>query len=87
MEKEKKNKLTKTDIVKYFEEALNQAPSVFLEILIYKIILYNDKKEIYFNSPLKIESPDKNQDFLFYKQLFFENQNTQIIRFFLSFIE
>ncbi len=86
-EREKKSKLTKNDIVKYFEDALSQEPSVFLEILIYKIILYNDKKEIYFNSPLKIESPDKNQDFLFYKQIFFENQNAEIIRFFLSFIE
>lgn len=39
-------------LTKYFKEAIKQKPSVLMDTLIEKIILYNDKNEIYFNSPL-----------------------------------
>ena len=46
-------KLTKKDITKFLENALKEDAGTLIETLINKIILYNDKKEIYFNSPLK----------------------------------
>ena len=43
--------------------ALKKVDETLVATLINKIILYNNKKEIYFNSPLKDNSPDdKSQD-------------------------
>lgn len=63
-------KLTKDEITKYYEDAINQESSVLIDTLIEKIVLYNDKMEIFFNNPLKNNGPDdKCQDFLFYTEL------------------
>ena len=77
-------KLTKKDITKYFEDAIKQEPSVLIDTLIEKIVLYNDKKEIYFNSPLKNKGPDdKSQDFLFYTEIKNADRTSEIVRFYL----
>lgn len=84
--KQKRNiiKLTKKDITKYFEDAIKQEPSVLIDTLIEKIVLYNDKKEIYFNSPLKNKGPDdKSQDFLFYTEIKNADRTSEIVRFYL----
>ena len=51
-------KLTKRDITKFLENVLKEDHETLIATLINKIILYNDKKEIYFNSPLKDKGPD-----------------------------
>lgn len=79
-------KLTKKDITKYFEDAIKQEPSVLIDTLIEKIVLYNDKKEIYFNSPLKDKSPDdKSQGFLFNRNFNYNGQNSEIVSYYLWF--
>ena len=52
VEKSKTNfKLTKEDIVNYFNDALKLEPQLLINYLVKQIILYDDKMQIYFNSP------------------------------------
>ena len=52
VEKSKTNfKLTKEDILNYFNEALKLEPQLLINYLVKQIILYDDKMQIYFNSP------------------------------------
>ena len=54
--------------------------------IIYKIIFYNDKKEIYFNSPLKDKRPDdKRQDVLFNRNFNYDVQTSEIVSYYLWF--
>ena len=79
-------KLTKRDITKFLENTLKEDAGTLIETLINKIILYNDKKEIYFNSPLKDKSPDdKSQDFLFNRNFNHDGQNSEIVSYYLWF--
>lgn len=79
-------KLTKKDILKFLENALKEDAGTLIETLINKIILYNDKKEIYFNSPLKDKSPDdKSQGFLFNRNFNYNGQNSEIVSYYLWF--
>lgn len=51
-EKSKTNfKLTKEDILNYFNEALKLEPQLLINYLVKQIILYDDKMQIFFNSP------------------------------------
>lgn len=53
VEKSKTNfKLTKADILNYFNDALKLEPQLLINYLVNQIILYDDKMKIYFNSPL-----------------------------------
>ncbi len=77
-------KLTKDEITKYYEDAINQESSVLIDTLIEKIVLYNDKMEIFFNNPLKNNGPDdKCQDFLFYTKIKHADRTLEIVRFYL----
>ncbi len=58
-------KLTEQDILAYFEQALRLEPKLLINFLIKEIVLYDDKIEIYFNSPTPT-SPDENSGFSFY---------------------
>lgn len=81
-------KLTKKDITKFLENALKEDAGTLIETLINKIILYNDKKEIYFNNPLKNKGPDdKSQDFLFYTEIKNADRTSEIVRFYLWFFK
>lgn len=52
VEKSKTNfKLTKEDILNYFNEALKLELQLLINYLVNQIILYDDKMQIYFNSP------------------------------------
>ena len=52
VEKSKTNfKLTKEDILNYFDDALKLEPQLLINYLVKQIILYDDKMQIYFNSP------------------------------------
>lgn len=53
-------KLIREDIKQYYLEALKLEPKMLIDYLIDQIIVYEDKIEIKFNSPLKT-SPNKNQ--------------------------
>ena len=52
VEKVKTNfKLTKEDIVTYLNDALKLEPQLLINYIVNQIILYDDKLQIYFNSP------------------------------------
>ena len=57
-------KLEKSEIKKYYEDALKKESIILVNYLIKEIVLFNDKIEIKLNSPIN-KSPD-NQGFLIY---------------------
>ena len=56
--------LTADDIRNYYFQALRLEPKLLINYLIKEIILYKDKIEIHYNSPVNI-GPDENRDFSF----------------------
>lgn len=44
-------KASRNDIITYYEEALKLEPKLLINYLIKEIVLYDDKIEIFFNSP------------------------------------
>ena len=77
-------KLSEKDIRQYYEQALRLEPQMLISYLIKEIILYDDKINIHFNSPLKT-SPDESQGFSFYskaiKLAYKVPQRRDIVRF------
>jgi len=64
--------------------ALNQEGLVLINYLVKEIILYNDKAEIIFNTPIKKSPNDKDSSFLstnktWYQQI--QNKKELIIRY------
>lgn len=59
--------LSEDTVRKFYTDALKAEPKLLIDCLIKEIILYDDKIEIYFNSPIKI-SPDESQGFTFYTE-------------------
>lgn len=53
--------LTKDKIIKFITSALNRSPQTMVNILIDKILLYDDRVEIYYNYT-DTENPDDNKD-------------------------
>ena len=74
-------KLSETDIRQYYEQALRLEMPMLINFLVKEIILYNDKIEIYFNSPIKTSPDDESRrGFLFYSDcgnLHYKIQNKQ----------
>ena len=73
----KTEKIKKDDIIYYIKNCLKKDPKQMLELLVDKIILYDDKIDIYYKFDKR--SPDGNdQDFVFYTEemdaLIFLNQ-------------
>lgn len=61
-------KIKESDIRQYYEQALKLEPQMLISYLIKQIVIFDDKIEIHYNSPIKT-SPDNNGlDFLFYSQ-------------------
>lgn len=61
VEKSKTNfKLTKEDIVTYLNDALKLEPQLLINYIVNQIILYDDKMQIYFNSPT-IKTTDESR--------------------------
>lgn len=59
-------------IRKFYTKALEMEPRLLIDCLVKEILLYDDKIEIYFNSPIKPSpaegGPDESQGFLFYTE-------------------
>lgn len=60
--------ITKEDITKYLLSALKKNPRPMIDALIRKIVLYNDKIEIYYNytNSKNPDGTDDHRDFIFY---------------------
>ena len=62
-------KLTEKQIREFYEQALRLEPQMLVNYLIKKIVLFDDRIDIYFNSPIKsANSPDDNLGFCFYSE-------------------
>lgn len=59
--------LSEDTVRKFYTDALKAEPKLLIDCLIKEIILYDDKIEIYFNSPIKI-SLDESRGFTFYTE-------------------
>ena len=57
-------KVPESIIREYYEEVLNLEATMIVSLFIKEIVLYNDRIEIYFNSPIKNGS-DESQGFSF----------------------
>jgi len=60
--------LEKEEIEAFYVKALKCESRLIIEILIKEIVLYNDKIEIYLNTPAK-NGPDENRGFSFYTEV------------------
>ncbi len=60
--------LDREQIESYYIKALTSDPERIINTVIREIVLYNDKIEIYLNSPLRT-SPDDNRGFSFYTEV------------------
>lgn len=61
-------RLTEANMRKFYESALRLEPKMLINYVVKEIILYDDKMEIYFNSPLKTDGPDyESRGFCFYR--------------------
>ena len=62
-------KLTEKEMREFYTQALTLEPQMLINYLVKEIVLFDDKIEIYFNSPLR-ESPDNDsQGFSFYRKV------------------
>ena len=53
-------KVSEQDIREFYEQALREEPKMLINCLIKEIVLFDDRMEIYFNSPIK-KSPDESE--------------------------
>ncbi len=58
--------ITERDIREFYSEVLHAEPQLLINQLIKEVVLFDDKVEIHFNSPLRT-SPDESQGFCLYK--------------------
>ena len=74
-------KLNESDIRQYYEQALRLEMPMLINFLVKEIVLYNDKIELYFNTPIKTSPDDESRrGFLFYSDygnLHYRIQNKQ----------
>ena len=62
-------KLTEKQIREFYEQALRLEPQMLINYLIKKIVLFDDRIDIYFNSPIKsANGPDESLGFSFYSE-------------------
>ena len=59
--------LPESTVRKFYTDALKAEPKLLIDCLIKEIVLYDDKIEIFFNSPIKL-SPDESRGFTFYTE-------------------
>ena len=64
--------LSEETVREFYTQALKLEPQLLIDSLVKEIVLYDDKIEIYFNSPIqprnKDGSPDESQGFVFYSE-------------------
>ena len=56
-------KLTKDELCEFYESTLRMEAQLLIDILVKKVVLYDDKIEIYFNTPINV-SPDEQSGLL-----------------------
>jgi len=73
-------KLSESDMKQFYIQALKLEPQMLINYLIKEIVLFDDKIEIHYNSPIRI-SPDDSQGFSFYSKTIKINaaQNVTVI--------
>ncbi len=59
-------KVPESFIREYYEEALRLEATMLVNLLVKEVVLYNDRIEVHFNTPLR-NCPDESQGFSFYK--------------------
>lgn len=72
-------KLTEREIREFYGQALNLEPQMLINYLIKQIVLFDDKIEIHFNSPIKISPDDETRGFIFYSETIKLNSIQNII--------
>ncbi len=60
-------KLTESEIRQYYVQALRLEPQMLVNFLVKEVVLYDDKIQIKYNSPIRT-SPDDSQGFSFYNK-------------------
>ncbi len=82
-------KASENDIKEFFSQALTLEPQLMINYLIKEIKLYDDKIEIYFNSPI-LKGPDESRDLKLYSGTYElnakTNYNKNSVAFELSFL-
>lgn len=63
------NQLTKEKIIDYLKTGINKKPQIMLNLLINKIILYDDKIEIHYNYTENHDPDGNDRDFVLYAAL------------------
>ena len=73
-------KLTADEIRKFYKQALESEPRMLIDLFVKEIILYDDRMEIIYNTPLKT-SPDDERGFSFYDRttFWFDRQFTIVM--------
>ena len=74
--------LSEKEVREYYEQALRLEPQMLINYLVKEIVLFDDKIEIYFNSPIT-KSPDDGQGFCFYGDVKVINEKPIIIRMYI----
>ncbi len=76
--------ITEKEIRQYYTEALKLEPQMLINYLIKEIVLYDDRIDIFYNSPIKTtDSPDESQGFSFYTKSIKVGYVTMIITLFV----
>ena len=73
-------KLSADEIRKFYKQALESEPRMLIDLFVKEIILYDDRMEIIYNTPLKT-SPDDERGFSFYDRttFWFDRQFTIVM--------
>ena len=77
--------ITEKEIRQYYAEALELEPQLLVNYLIKEIVLYDDRIEIYYNSPMNksTDSPDESRGFSFYMNSFKVGFTTMSVTLFI----
>lgn len=73
----------------FYADALKQEPKMLVEMLVKEVILYNDKAEIIFNTPTRMNL-DESQGFSlcsFIGNMHYKKQNVQVLQNLKMFVE
>ena len=79
MQKDRKPILSRKDVVHFITHQLKQEPDTIIQILVKKVIIYDDKVQIYYNYTHKKDTLDSLQECPFYiEQISKTIKNTKI---------
>ena len=82
-------KISESDMRTFYTEALKREPKMLIEMLVKEVILYNDKAEVIFNTPPRMNL-DESQGFSFCSftaNMHYKRQNVPVLQNFKMFVE